>query len=367
MRPALLLLIPLFAIISIARPESGTTDQDLRQEVLDDIVEHVLLPAHADFAREAKKLRNHALEMSNSPTPEIVPQLQNSFLRTRLAWKHCELFNLGRIRQSFVHEYIDHWPTNAFLVDQLLKTAELKPENIANLNPEACGLPALEHLLFPDLDADPDSLAFLFTDAPTAEKRRSVFLGLADNIHSRAKIVHRFWSPQGNDYGSQWAASRGSGDMDALKELVNSMIKLLHDCEHEKLGEAMGRYDREGPDPQKFEAWRSGQSHALLKANLQTMQDVFTGKGGGKGLRHLLDDVATQHSGKPLSEVISDQFEAAHTALLALKSPMREHLEQQMDEYQAAYQKLSTLLRLFRTDVISSLGLSILNLEADSD
>jgi predicted lipoprotein len=184
----------------------------------------------------------------------------------------------------------------------------LEPERFATTSVGVQGLPAMERLLFDD-----EALQAVAKDAPGAAFRCGVMKAIGDNLHTIAGDVLADWTggersmldriehPDPDD--EQMPSAR-----DAAGRLLNDMLTTTIAVRDMKLLVALGA-SLEKAKPQQAEFWRSGQSLAMVTANIEGLRDLF---GGDAGLAAML---RTTEGG----DQIAQDFSAAIDTALAAK------------------------------------------------
>jgi predicted lipoprotein len=148
----------------------------------------------------------------------------------------------------------------------------LEPERFATTTVGVQGLPALERLLFGD-----DALTEL--NGPGAAFRCGLFAAISNNLETIARDVVAGWTEGDNsflariEHPSEDDEELPSG-RDAAGRLLNDLLTATIAMRDFKLLAPLGT-SLERAKPQQVEYWRSGQSVAVLKANVEGLRDLF--------------------------------------------------------------------------------------------
>jgi len=211
---------------------------------------------------------------------------------------------------------IQYWPDKRNVVGRQLSDvlekhdpAALQPEHFATTSVGVQGLPAMERLLFDDA-----ALADVAKDAPGAAFRCGVMAAIGDNLNTIAGDVLNGWT--GGDEPFLDRIEHPDPDdeelpsaRDAAGRLLNDMLTTTIALRDMKLLAPLGA-SLEKAKPQAAEFWRSGQSLAMVTANIEGLRDLF---GGDSGLAAMLRTA-------PGGDKVAADFAAALNEALAAKN-----------------------------------------------
>ncbi|HWA47547.1 MAG TPA: imelysin family protein [Dongiaceae bacterium] len=276
---------------------------------------NTIIPGYKSFQAAADNLRDEAAALCAAPSAEQLAMTQNAFAATATQWARLQFFTLGAISVHQRAARIQYWPDKRNVVGRQLSDvlgkqdpAALAPERFATTSVGVQGLPAMERLLF-----DNEALQAVAKDAPGAAFRCGVMKAIGDNLHTIAGDVLADWTggekpmldriehPDPND--ELMPSAR-----DAAGRLLNDMLTTTIAVRDMKLLVALGA-SLEKAKPQQAEFWRSGQSLAMVTANIEGLRDLF---GNDAGLAAMLRTT-------PGGDRIAKDFAAAIDAALAAK------------------------------------------------
>lgn len=219
-----------------------------------------------------------------------------------LAWAPLDTFQFGPVEQNGAALSINFWPDKKNFTGRALRNlakhppkAQADPAVIAAGSAAAQGFPAIEMLLVNDAP-----------DCPAV-------IGISGNLQRLAGEIYDGWfAPDG------WAdLARAAGpdnpvylnDAEFTKALFTAIDFGLFKIQEQRLGRPFGKDDRAFPT--RAEAWRSGLSAAIIKAQLggiETMiRDGFAVP-GVDAVTTTLDQVQARLDGLdlPLDQAVAD-------------------------------------------------------------
>jgi len=232
----------------------------------------------------------------------------------------------------------------------------------------AHGLSAIEYLLF-DAEGGPTEVLQAMQTGPMAQRWCPYLVAMATHHADKALAVAQLWRPEGGDFSGTVARAGHGGTMyptshRALSDIVNQLVAAVEAVQNTKIGKPL-RGNGQKPWPHAVEAGRSGTSTALLLATLEGALAVYSGKIAsveGPGFEAFLAAL-----GSDLGPRITQQFDAALTAVRAIPAPLRVAIVEQPQTVQAAYQAVHQLLILLKVDMTNVLSVTVDFSDNDGD
>ena len=125
-------------VISCKNDDTTTADEYTnkyyKREQLNNIYENEIIPLHQQFSIETQTLSNIALNFSNNINTENLRQLKQQWKVLTSVWKKCELYDIGAIKDSFIHYTINSWPANVnFIENNIATTAIINEHYISSI------------------------------------------------------------------------------------------------------------------------------------------------------------------------------------------------------------------------------------------
>jgi len=342
-------------------PEVKSLD---REVVLQGIGENVIVPFHQDFQKECQRLYEITEIFQNNPSENQLIEVQNQWKTTQTAWKKCEVFEFGTARDLFMHNKIGKWETNTGFIERNLNGSETLDANfVQNSGSTSKGLPAIEFLLFGEIDSDSTQKQLeSFTIMPIAERKRQYLTAMTADLWIQSTELQQVWQNEIPTFQSKTK----NGIQGSLNILVNAQISLLEEVVNSKLGKPLGKDNGGTPNPKDAEAFRSEFSLDLIRANLEGIQASFQGT-EDMGLSQLQELRNYKQNGKLLYENIDNQFDICFTEFEKLQNPLSEMVTTEPENLEDFYMATRDLLVLFKVDLASALSITVTFNDNDGD
>jgi uncharacterized protein len=333
--------------------------------ILQATVEGIIVPYHQQFETAAMRLQDQVAIFATAPDSAQLTLVRTAWVSCDLAWKRCEMFELGRIKEGYLFTRIGKWPISPDQIgDVLAGTDPLDATAIERVGSSGKGLSALEYVLYDQAQAI--TLAQLTTDSG-ATRRMAYLIALTQNLQDKATELFQIWAPEGSDYGSEFAQSTASGIDDPISMLVNAMIAQLEEIAKRKLGTPIGKFDLGTVQLDALEAGRSLQSLTLMQENLAALEQGYLGPHGDDGIDAIVRSMRAMHGDVLLADKLSQQFATTRAAFAAIVGPIENTLLTQHAQLENAYQQCKALLVLLKSDLESALSITVTVSDADGD
>lgn len=344
--------------------EPNMVDFD-RAAMQKDIADKVILPANKSFETETIALQTTLNNLLNNTNTSTLETAQTQWRVTANAWEHCSLFNIGRIKDDYIHNKIYTWPANEEFINTFIQSTDvLDNAYISSKGSSSKGLAAMEYLLFSEEgnQAILDSL----TNNAYAQRKKEYLKALGDNLHTIASLLNYTWSQTGSDYYTTFVSSKGTGVNTSTNILINEMANLIETMLNTKIGKPMGKHLDNVPNVTLLESYRAKESLSFLLSNLASLRATFTG-GTGVGVDDYLDAVGAMYDDEKLSAHVLQQMTTVQTALNKLQPNLYTSLTTRPQDMEQAHQELKALLVLFKVDIVSNLSITLTLNDNDGD
>jgi len=353
----------IFIFHSCGDGEKQNVDDFDRRMMLQNIGNNVILKAYQEFSLSTEELEQSAQAFAGDISTANLDALREKWIAAKRNWKSAEMFDLGPVEEMALETSIDNWPTNTNAVETAIENATvIDKDYISFLGSSSKGLPAIEYLLFDKEIGEQAVLEALQNDG----KRLQFLVALTQNVNELAGNIYDAWNSTGGNYVNEFSSSTGKDVGSSTNMLANQLIILVEDIKNNKIGIPLGKKSMGTLLPKNAESWRSETSLDMIKENLNSVQDVFTGK-AGSGFDDYLDVVNAQYNGTPLSQVINTQISTIKSSLDDIDLSLVDALETENDKVETAYTELQKLVVYLKTDMMSSLGLLVTYSDNDGD
>lgn len=339
-------------------PDKGDFD---REALLQNIYDQQVIIEHNKFIVHCKNLEMSLTTFSEITSTENLEQAQIEWKETKLQWKRCELYDIGRVKDRYIHNRIDKWETNtSFLEENLASTDTLNVDFVINSGSTSKGLPAIEYLLFPTNDLI--SSQSFFEDSNIGNRRLFYLESLVKQLVVTSKELLSFWEgdlisfPQNTDNSLQ-----GS-----LNQLVNQQVSLVEEVLNSKLGNPLGKSNGGLGQPLQVECPYARVSLDAIRQNIEAVHNSLTDS-SGRNIYGLLDFLEAGYKDQSLSEALESQFTKVYTELDLLDQSLYILSESNTDQVEQLYLEVRELLILVKVDLTSALGISVTFNDNDGD
>lgn len=349
-------------------PDAG--DSSDRVAMLTNVGNNVILPSFQAFSVSAKALTTAANDYAaDNQNEQKLIVLQNAWINTAAAWKTASLFTQGPIEDDFLSSGIYFTSTNYAGIEKSITQTTTTIDNayIESLGATFKGIPAIEYMLFGSANS-----AVLAGYAGSAGVNRTAYLkALCQNLENQATLVLTKWSPDGGNYVKTFIAADGRDINSSLGILSNKMIDLIYTIKDERLGAPLGKRNNGTPQPDLVDAKFSNASILLMKAELKSLENAFTGKSlsgtDGAGFDDILDAAGAKSGDMLLSVKIKNQFALVGTKLDLITNPLATAVTSQTAVVSAAYDEVKKLQVMMEVDMINNLGVLLTFSDNDGD
>jgi len=313
-------------------PVPISTLEDQFALYLVDLADKHIIPSYAAMQTEAQTLKDStdvfcallsasnsaSTSTSNSPSSADLVTLQQDWQRFNGAWQQIQWLKVGAVVEDDRLLRIQLWPdendavsrgVDALIAEQFVITAEY----VSGENLGAQGIPALEYLLFSEVESDS-----LLT-ATNRQKRCEVSSAIAENLLNMSTDITVEWQATGGNYRAEFVA--GTGDFTSVKntleELTTNWLQHIEIVEDTKLNEVLG-----ASSPGKSrdaEHHLSDNSLTSIGINIHSFLSIYTND-DGLGFDSILGDFLEQ-------QTINQEITASLTTIVAQIEQINENFD----------------------------------------
>jgi uncharacterized protein len=180
--------------------------------------------------------------------------------------------------------------------------------------------------------------------------------------------THTGWN---SGYRETFVGNTGTAAGTSLSLIINNFNQNFELIKREKLGVPSGVLTLGFANPDKVEAYYSGQSLPLAIRGLEACENFYLGRAAngsnGTGLDDYLVAANALKGGVPLDQVIREQFSKAITTLKAVPAPLSSAVQNNQQAVINAYNEVTKQVVNIKTDLPSVLCVSITYIDNPSD
>ena len=315
----------------IAVDISADTEKTYLTHVANDIV----IPAYADAAKQSDLLHELA-QKSCQQAPvsgDELHVLRDQWLVLAQAWAGAEMINFGPATASMSNLYINYYPDERGLVhggvaDLIAANPKLTAEQLANESAIVQGIPGLEEALYANDSLDAGQCAYV--------------MSASSALSTRLKDIEKNW--QQNSI-TLLAIDKTAESDQGLNQWFNSLLSLVETMKSNAIDQPLGLT---GKKKGHLPAATAGQSRAIINAKLATLNKAMT------------DPVLTAILGGNNENAVADNLSTALADATTLLAQMPEDLATaDKATQQELYDKLTTITRIIKRQLIPTLGIRV--------
>ena len=315
----------------IAVDISADTEKTYLTHVANDIV----IPAYADAAKQSDLLHELA-QKSCQQAPVSGDELQalrDQWLVLAQAWAGAEMINFGPATASMSNLYINYYPDERGLVhggvaDLIAANPKLTAEQLANESAIVQGIPGLEEALYANDSLNAGQCAYV--------------MSASSALSTRLKDIEKNW--QQNSI-TLLAIDKTAESDQGLNQWFNSLLSLVETMKSNAIDQPLGLT---GKKKGHLPAATAGQSRAIINAKLATLNKAMT------------DPVLTAILGGNNENAVADNLSTALADATTLLAQMPEDLATaDKATQQELYDKLTTITRIIKRQLIPTLGIRV--------
>jgi len=364
---ALFLLLTLIACQKTEEAQTCLTQEFDRQEMVSQLTTQYIIPAYNSYENSITELQSTVDIFLQSPTIDGLVASRNSWKKAALAWQEISFLEFGPAENIGLRSQTNIYPidTNQISNNQSQNNYNLElPSNYS-----AKGLQAVDYLLHLPNQTDSLILQYYANHSANAIYLKEVI----EDLKINAQQVTDNWAVESEDFINN-TADNAQGS--AISNIVNALSAHYETYVRKgKVGLPVGIFNgfSQTPMPEHAEAFYSGESLEMLKAQMKSIKNFINGKSfashaDGLGLDNYMDFVGAEKDGESLSSAINSQIESI---LLKIESINSESLSiavlNEPDACKALYQSMQQLVPMLKVDLTSALGVLITYQDNDGD
>ena len=308
---------------------------DTEKTYLTHVANDIVIPAYADAAKQSDLLHELA-QKSCQQAPVSGNELQAlraQWLVLAQAWAGAEMINFGPATASMSNLYINYYPDERGLVhggvaDLIAANPKLTAEQLANESAIVQGIPGLEEALYANDSLDAGQCAYV--------------MSASSALSTRLKDIEKNW--QQNSI-TLLAIDKTAESDQGLNQWFNSLLSLVETMKSNAIDQPLGLT---GKKKGHLPAATAGQSRAIINAKLATLNKAMT------------DPVLTAILGGNNENAVADNLSTALADATTLLAQMPEDLATaDKATQQELYDKLTTITRIIKRQLIPTLGIRV--------
>lgn len=351
------------ALVLLAALASCADDKEAKNEpsfdrgaMLANYADSLIIPALTRFEASALALHQQAESYASNPLTQDIAALRSAWIQAATAWQWAAPYNFGpaTLPTGPLWQEIATFPANAAGIEQYVSASDF---SLNNFQRDTRGLFAVEYLIF---GPEASKLA-------EESSRRQYLLALTARLRDLARQTREGWG----SYRALFVGSVGTDAGSSTTTLFNEFNTHYELLKNYKFGLPLGqRAGQTQAEPQRVEAYYSGQSWALAREHMKASENVWRGRSqsGSDGLG--FDDyLKTAAGGSDVAQQTVAQLRIVWQALDAMPNepPLADQIRGGGTQAMTVFTELSKLTRFFKSEISSRLGLAITYSSGDGD
>lgn len=308
---------------------------DTEKTYLTHLANDIVIPAYADAAKQSDLL--HELAQKHCQQAPVsgdeLQALRDQWLVLAQAWAGAEIINFGPATASMSNLYINYYPDERGLVhggvaDLIVANPKLTAEQLANESAIVQGIPGLEEALYANDSLDAGQCAYV--------------MSASSALSTRLKDIEKNWQQNST---TLLAIDKTAESDQGLNQWFNSLLSLVETMKSNAIDQPLGLT---GKAKGHLPAATAGQSRAIINAKLATLNEALT------------DPILTAILGSNNENAVADNLSTALADATTLLAQMPEDLATaDKATQQELYNKLTTITRIIKRQLIPTLGIRV--------
>lgn len=329
-----------------------------REFALQGIGNAAIIRSFLNLQNSVNALNEFAISYQHDSTStQKLLELRREWVNSAIAWKTAAIFLQGQFSTAISSSNLYAQADTAAIEDIISSNVpRFDQAYMRSLAETSTGLAAIEYLIYGTNAGNAGSVLSAFN---ARGSRRGAFLhGLCLDLKRRSDQLLYQWSIAGGGYLDRFMASSGPERGSSIGVLMDNMIATISAVKEERLGAPLGA-GQGIARPDLVECKYSGESAALLGAELQSVQQLFSGTRtngiGALALYWLLDEAGARSGDVALSKALEAQFSDIVYKLDLIKIPLEEAVLANPKQVTAVYESVGKLQNLLQNEVVAGL------------
>ena len=349
---------------------SASSDNYDRKELLSNLVNNIIIPAHQNFNNQLQLFQSTVTSFDDDRSVSNLEMIQDQFIVAYRAWQYIEMFNIGYAEEIYYASKMNIYPANTTRILENINSDNVDLDGNSNQF-SAQGFPAIDYLLFGLAENNIQILDIYSIDNNSTFTYLNL---LVSKMIENTDAVIDYWETNSEDFIN----STGNTSSSSLNMLANDFVYYYEKgLRANKIGIPAGVWS--GELPQNVEAYyKSDISKILALEGLQASTNFFKGihfgesQTNGEGLYDYLaylDDTNYSDSSMfiGLQDDILDSFDNSMIKLEQLNNNFALQIETDNIKMLEAYDAIQQGVVRLKTNMLSILGISVDYYDADGD
>ncbi|WP_289038408.1 imelysin family protein [uncultured Zobellia sp.] len=337
--------------------EKMTSVEEGRRLQIENLYDAQIEPFQVSHIALTETLMEAAKAFRELPTETSLVDLKNSWSQAFMLWEQGEIYNIGVVRNSFVHSQIHEWPVNVEVIEEnIAGETSIDEAYIASLGASSKGYGAMEYLLF---HASETEILSEMSSEENADSRLDYLVALAESLNSSAMSLQELWTATETSFKTRLE----SGVNGSQNLAVNAVIAELETIKLRKLEQIINNPD--SPE-MGLEAYYSETSREAILINLEALKETYTGNFEAEGFG--MEDYLVEVLDRPdLNDLILAKFDEALTLFGETQSSLEILAKDNPDAIVELRDAVTEIIALLKNDYSSAASIVVTFNDNDGD
>jgi predicted lipoprotein len=335
-----------------------------RSEVLTNITNNIIIPAHENLRIEIENLKSKAEEFTNNPNTQNISELRNSWLKAYISWQAVEMFNIGKAEEIDYLKTMNTYPCNPTRINNNIESQSYNLNESTFPSWTVQGLPALDYMLY-GLEADSNLILDYYLGSD-GSKYLAYLNDVIIQMENNTNLIINDWQANKESFIS----SNGITATSSLNLLTNDFIYYYEKgLRANKVGIPSGVWNGFQIYEIGVEAYyRKNISKQLCLKALNSCKDFFNGKHiNSESIGASYKDLLAQNGESNLGNNIITELEEAESAINNLDDNFRKQLLENNTNMLNTYDELQDVVPMLKVQMLYSLNITVDYQDSDGD
>ena len=313
-------------------------------------------------------MNNSFENLKSEGTVVALQDFKEKWLLSYKTWQHISMFEIGPAEEIGYRLQMNTYPADRELIESNIISSSYNFELPSTRDTK--GFAALDYILN-GINSNDTELLSTLTQNQDSPKYIQYIEDILVDMSSKTNYVIDTWN---GSYRDSFIANSGSSASASVDKFVNDFIYYYEKhLRAGKMGIPLGVFIG-SPAPQTIEVYYSPeQSKIMFLEGLNAVQDFFNGvhynsNQRGESLASYLIALESFKGNQNLADLMNEKFDIAREAVYALGSFKTEiELNNPPTDMLMAYDKVQSLVPLFKVDMVSAMSINIDYVDADGD
>lgn len=353
MKKTLTIILFLFLLIGCKSEPQADYLTEIPTTVIDNILKDRLSLANTKM----KTLKKDVVNFTKKPTVATLKKAQDSYKDLAFLYGKLYVFNIGEAKDNFFNRRFNFWPVYNIAIEKVITEGKIDETKFINFGSASKNLPGMQYLLFKY-----DNNEKIVEEFSVQDSRKKYLTLVINELEKLFISLNDVWFGGGN-YAQIFKSQNKQGLQGAFNLLYNGMYNVVDTDKVTKIGKPAGLESSPHTNPEIVEAFYSGQSLALIKSNLQSIEELFF----SNKITNIASYIESITKNKEITSKLRTQLDECFRILATINVPLKVAVNTEKDKLKKLHKAYSNLLVIMNSDIRSVLSIVITGTDNDGD